>query len=102
MWEMVFYRLYSGLFVLLRLKVRVDIREVVERALSHRHLLSQVMSEARLSSLPFVRSGPEAQHPFLDEGPEMSYIDTSSSMRKGVKDVKTTLRGDRVWPPFPA
>ena len=37
--EMVFwgsksYRLYSGLFVLLRLKVRVDVRKVVERALS--------------------------------------------------------------------
>ena len=43
------YRLYSGLFVLLRLKVRVDIREVVGRALFpvHRHLLSQVMSEAQ-------------------------------------------------------
>ncbi len=47
MWEMVFYRLYSGLFVLLRLKVRVEVRKVVERALSHRHLLSQVMSEAQ-------------------------------------------------------
>jgi len=37
--EMVFwgsksYRLYSGLFVLLKLKVRVDVCEVVERALS--------------------------------------------------------------------
>jgi len=37
--EMVFwgsksYRLYFGLFVLLRLKVRVDVPKVVERALS--------------------------------------------------------------------
>ena len=55
--EMVFwgsksYRLYSGLFVLLKLKVRVDIRKVVERALSlvHRYPLSQVMSEAQSES----------------------------------------------------
>ncbi len=37
--EMVFwgsksYQLYSGLFVLLRLKLRVDVRKVVEHALS--------------------------------------------------------------------
>jgi len=49
MWEMVFwgskgYRLYSGLFVLLRLKVRVDIRKVVERALSPCLLASPVSS----------------------------------------------------------
>ena len=34
LWGSKSYRLYSGLFVLLRLKVRVDVREVVERALS--------------------------------------------------------------------
>jgi len=34
LWGSKSYRLYSGLFVLLRLKVRVDVRKVVERALS--------------------------------------------------------------------
>ena len=34
LWGSKSYRLYSGLFVLLRLKVRVDVHKVVERALS--------------------------------------------------------------------
>ena len=34
LWGSKSYRLYSGLFVLMRLKVRVDVRKVVERALS--------------------------------------------------------------------
>ena len=38
------YRLYSGLFVLLRLKVRVDIREVVGHALFPCPLASPVSS----------------------------------------------------------
>ena len=34
LWGSKSYRLYSGLFALLKLKVRVDVCEVVERALS--------------------------------------------------------------------